>query len=206
VRPEATPRRRSAGASRCRRGRVRRPRLRRCADAGHRGLGEDVTSECLCRGERKAEIFRIVQTLRARDLLSRIENALDDVTRDPTESLLEVIAVVASFLMGHPSTTMRDTRFSTSATPATGGSRVSSGAASERKRSTTKIPEPWWRACAPSSRWSSRRGSHAAVESRGVPSSRRSNARRCVCSAVRCQRSIAIIAIPVPPPAHMETQ
>jgi AcrR family transcriptional regulator len=50
----------------------------------------------------KARIFRALHELRARDLLSRIEGALADETRDPSDSLMEVIAVVATFLMDHP--------------------------------------------------------------------------------------------------------
>jgi len=49
----------------------------------------------------KEGLYRALNDLRAKDLLSRIEDALDDDTRDATESLMEVISVVATFLMEH---------------------------------------------------------------------------------------------------------
>jgi AcrR family transcriptional regulator len=50
----------------------------------------------------KAKIFRALHELRARDLLSRIEAVLADETTDPSDSLRDVIDVVATFLMEHP--------------------------------------------------------------------------------------------------------
>jgi AcrR family transcriptional regulator len=50
----------------------------------------------------KAKIFRALHELRARDLLARIEGAVADETRKPSDVLMDVIAVVATFLMDHP--------------------------------------------------------------------------------------------------------
>jgi len=50
----------------------------------------------------KAQIFRALHELRARDMLSRIAEVLGDETRDPAGSLMELIAAVATFLMDHP--------------------------------------------------------------------------------------------------------
>ena len=50
----------------------------------------------------KAPLYRALHELRARDLLARIEGALSDEARNPADRLMEVIAVVATFLMDHP--------------------------------------------------------------------------------------------------------
>jgi AcrR family transcriptional regulator len=50
----------------------------------------------------KSKVFRALHQVRARDLLSRMEDALADDARDPSDSLMDVIAVVAGFLMDHP--------------------------------------------------------------------------------------------------------
>ena len=50
----------------------------------------------------KGQIFRAVHGLRARDLLPRIEAVLADEARNPADSLMELIATVATFLMDHP--------------------------------------------------------------------------------------------------------
>ncbi len=49
----------------------------------------------------KAELFRIVQEVRGRELLSRIEEALADEARSPSGMLMEYIALVATFMMDH---------------------------------------------------------------------------------------------------------
>jgi AcrR family transcriptional regulator len=50
----------------------------------------------------KAEIFRALHRQRGRDLLPRIEEVLADESRDPADSLRELITAVATFLMDHP--------------------------------------------------------------------------------------------------------
>jgi AcrR family transcriptional regulator len=50
----------------------------------------------------KAEILRTLNELRAAELLSRLEDTLADESRPPVDSLNDVIAVVATFLMDHP--------------------------------------------------------------------------------------------------------
>lgn len=50
----------------------------------------------------KAILFRALLELRAGDLLGRMTGALSATSRDPTDSLMEVIEVVATFLMEQP--------------------------------------------------------------------------------------------------------
>jgi AcrR family transcriptional regulator len=49
----------------------------------------------------KDTLYRELNDRRARDLLSRIESVLGDDTLDPDSSLMEVVSVVATFLMDH---------------------------------------------------------------------------------------------------------
>jgi AcrR family transcriptional regulator len=50
----------------------------------------------------KTKLYGALHELRAGDLLVRIEGALSDESRDPVGSLMDVIGVVATFLMEHP--------------------------------------------------------------------------------------------------------
>lgn len=50
----------------------------------------------------KESLYRELNDRRARDLLSRLESVLGDDMLDPDSSLMEVISVVATFLMDHP--------------------------------------------------------------------------------------------------------
>jgi len=49
----------------------------------------------------KAEIFRMLHEVRARDLLGQVGDVLADKSRDPGDVLMDVIDVVMSFLMEH---------------------------------------------------------------------------------------------------------
>ena len=49
----------------------------------------------------KAKLFRILQELRGRELLSRIEEVLAGEARSPSDLLMEHIALVATFMMDH---------------------------------------------------------------------------------------------------------
>ena len=50
----------------------------------------------------KTQIFLALHGLRARDLLARLEAVLADESADPVDTLMALIATVATFLMDHP--------------------------------------------------------------------------------------------------------